>query len=75
MYTRICTLIPVHSFLLSTLTCTLLPVHSQLYTHNKILNLMYADLNRLLVGSGLIPINIKLQQDNRTVCCGHAPVG
>ena len=24
-----------------------------------------------VLGSGLIPWNIKLQQDNRTVCCGH----
>ena len=31
----------------------------------------YADLNRLLVGSSLIPLNIKLKQDNRTVCCNH----
>ena len=29
----------------------------------------YADLNHLLVGSGLIPLNIELQQDDRTVCC------
>ena len=31
----------------------------------------YAVLNRLLVGSGLIPLNIQLQQDDHTVCCGH----
>ena len=31
----------------------------------------YAELNRLLVGSGLIPLNIKLDQDDRTVCCNH----
>ena len=32
---------------------------------------MYAELNRLLVGSGLVPLNIELQQDDRTVCCSH----
>ena len=36
--------------------------------------LRYAELNSLLVGSGLIPLNIKLQQDDRTVCCGHITV-
>ena len=34
----------------------------------------YAELNRLLVGSGLIPLNTELQQDDRTVCCGHNTV-
>ena len=34
----------------------------------------YAELNRLLVGSGLIPLNIELQQGNRTVCYGHTDV-
>ena len=34
----------------------------------------YAVLNRLLVGSGLISLNIRLQQDDRTVCCGHNTV-
>ena len=34
----------------------------------------YAELNRLLVGSGLIPLNIKLQQDDRTICCGRTDV-
>ena len=34
----------------------------------------YAELNRLLVGSGLIPFNIELQQDDRTVCSGHNTV-
>ena len=34
----------------------------------------YVELNRLLVGSGLIPLNIELQQDDRTVCCGHTDV-
>ena len=34
----------------------------------------YAKLNRLLVGSGLIPLNIELQQDDRIVCCGHTSV-
>ena len=28
----------------------------------------YAELNRLLVGSGLIQLNIELQQEDRTVC-------
>ena len=32
--------------------------------------LSYAELNRLWVGWRLIPLNIKLQQDDRTVCCG-----
>ena len=31
----------------------------------------YAALNRLSVGSGLIKLNIELQQDDRTVCCSH----
>ena len=31
----------------------------------------YAELNRLFVGSSLIPLNIKLEQDDRTVCCNH----
>ena len=35
---------------------------------------MYAELNRLLVGSGLIPFNIELQQEDRTVCCGRNTV-
>ena len=34
----------------------------------------YAELNRLLVGSGQIPLNIELQQDDRTVCCSHTVV-
>ena len=34
----------------------------------------HAELNRLLVGSGIIPLNIKLQQDGHTVCCGHNTV-
>ena len=34
----------------------------------------YAELNRLLVGSGQILLNIKLQQDDRTVCCSHTVV-
>ena len=34
----------------------------------------YAELNRLLVGSGLIQLNIGLQQEDRTVCCGHNTV-
>ena len=35
---------------------------------------MYAELDRFLVGSGLISLNIELKQDNRTVCCGHKDV-
>ena len=35
----------------------------------------YTELNCLLVGSGLIPLNMELQQDDRTVCCGHNTVG
>ena len=31
----------------------------------------YAELNRLLVGSSLIPFDIDLEQDDRTVCCNH----
>ena len=34
----------------------------------------YAELNRLLVGSGLIPLNIELQQYDGTVWCGHNTV-
>ena len=34
----------------------------------------YAELNRLLVGSGQIPLNIELQQDDHTVCCSHTVV-
>ena len=34
----------------------------------------YAGLNRLLVGSGLNPLTTELQQDDRTVCCGHTDV-
>ena len=34
----------------------------------------YAELNRSLVGSGLIPLNIELQQDDFTFCCGHNTV-
>ena len=36
--------------------------------------LSYGELNRLLVGSGQIPLNIELQQDDRTVCCSHTVV-
>ena len=35
---------------------------------------MYAELNHLLVGSGQIPLNIKLKQDNYIVCCIHSVV-
>ena len=34
----------------------------------------YAELNRLLVGFSLIPLNIKLKQDDRTVYCNHNSV-
>ena len=34
----------------------------------------YAEYNRLLVGSGQIPLNIELKQDDRTVCCSHTVV-
>ena len=34
----------------------------------------YAELNRLLMAPGLIPLNIELQQEDRTVCCGHNAV-
>ena len=34
----------------------------------------YADLNRLLVGTALILLNIELKQDGRTVCCNHTDV-
>ena len=33
--------------------------------------LRYAEMNRLLVGSSLIPLNIELKQDDCTVCCNH----
>ena len=54
--------------------------HEKVLSSQKVLlhigNLIwrYAELNRLLVGSGLIPLNIELQQDDRTVCCGHNTV-
>ena len=35
----------------------------------------YAELICLFVGSGLIPLNSKLQQEDRTFCCGHNTVG
>ena len=35
----------------------------------------YAELNRLLVGTGLISLNIELKQDDCTVCCGYTDVG
>ena len=31
-------------------------------------------LSRLLVGSGQIPLNIELQQDDHTVCCSQTVV-
>ena len=34
----------------------------------------YAELKRLLVGLGQIPLNIELQQDDYTVCCIHSVV-
>ena len=33
--------------------------------------LRHAELNRLLEGSSLIPLSIKLKQDDRTICCNH----
>ena len=33
-----------------------------------------AELNRLLVGSGQIPLNIELKQVDRTVCCSDTVV-
>ena len=35
----------------------------------------YAESNRLFVGSGYIPLNIELKQDDYTVCCIHSVVG
>ena len=35
---------------------------------------MYAELNRLVVGSGQIPLNIELKHDDNTVCCSHTVV-
>ena len=42
----------------------------------KIRNLIwtYAELNHLLVVSGLIPLIIELQQDDRTGCYSHNTV-
>ena len=34
----------------------------------------YAELNRLLAGSGQIPLNIDLKQDDYTACCSHTVV-
>ena len=31
----------------------------------------YAELNLLLVGTGQTPLNMELQQDDRTVCFSH----
>ena len=31
----------------------------------------YVEFKRLLVGSSLIPLNIELKQDDRTVYCNH----
>ena len=47
-----------------------------LWIVQEIRNLLwrYAELNRLLVGTGQIPLNIELQQDDRTVCCSHKVV-
>ena len=41
----------------------------------RYLILRYAELNRLLVGLGQIPLNIELKQDDYTVCCIHSVVG
>ena len=35
---------------------------------------MYAQLNRLLVGTDLVSLNMELKQDGRTVCCNHTDV-
>ena len=45
-----------------------------IYLQIRYLIWRYAELNPLLVGSGQIPLNIDLQQDDRTVCCGHNTV-
>ena len=34
----------------------------------------YGELSCLLVGSGQIPLNIELKQDDYTVCCIHSVV-
>ena len=34
----------------------------------------HAELDRLIVGLGQIPLNIELKQDNCTVCCSHTVV-
>ena len=44
---------------------------SQNVLEKKYLIWMYAELNRLLVGSSLNPLNIELEHDDRTVCCNH----
>ena len=36
---------------------------------------MYAQLNRLLVGTDLFSLNMELKQDGRTVCCNYTDVG
>ena len=45
-----------------------------IFSKNTIFIQRHAELNRLLVGSGLIPLNTELQQDDRAVCCGHNTV-
>ena len=42
-----------------------------IFLERRYLIYRYAELNRLSVGLGLITLNIKLQQDDRTVCCAH----
>ena len=44
------------------------------FFYKKNLIWRYAELNCLLVGFDLIPLNLELQQDDRTVCCGHNTV-
>ena len=44
------------------------------FSNNKIFNLKVSELNHLLVGSGQIPLNIEVKQDDYTVCCSHTVV-
>ena len=46
----------------------------QIYLKIRYLIWRYAELNRLLVGLGQIPLNIELKQDYRSVCCSHTVV-
>ena len=42
-----------------------------IFLEKRNLFLRYAELNRLLVGTGLILLNIELQQDDHNVCFAH----